>query len=207
MNIKIRKATQEDALFLAQMILQSTRAGKKIGIFDIVFEEMQEEAILKCLGKLTQTQTKNYCHFSNFLIASVDGEDVGTLCTYEPRIMTKETFAQALEEVGCSVDVEEKLEVLYSCSFEINNRILMFDFLQVTKGYDNVEVLKALMQKSLLTARLKGYRIVKSIVEIGALDCKLTYEKLGFKEKSIKECESYKEVFGRAGLILMYMEF
>jgi len=37
MGVNIRKAEEKDASFLAEMILQSTRAGKKYGIFDLVF--------------------------------------------------------------------------------------------------------------------------------------------------------------------------
>ncbi|MFT7003954.1 MAG: hypothetical protein ACJAWW_001306, partial [Sulfurimonas sp.] len=37
MSIKIRKALSEDAPFLAQMILQSSRAEKKFGMFDLIF--------------------------------------------------------------------------------------------------------------------------------------------------------------------------
>jgi len=63
------------------------------------------------------------------------------------------------------------------------------------------------MQKSLLTARLKGYRIAQAMVEIGSLETLLYYKKLGFKEVRQKECEIYKEKFGRAGLVLLAIEF
>ena len=43
MEIKIKKATIEDALFLAKMILQSSRAGKKIGMFDLIFEKSDKD--------------------------------------------------------------------------------------------------------------------------------------------------------------------
>ena len=46
MAIKIRKATVQDSPFLAQMILQSSRAGKKDGMFDLVFQTNNEKAIL-----------------------------------------------------------------------------------------------------------------------------------------------------------------
>ena len=75
------------------------------------------------------------------------------------------------------------------------------------EGHMNVGILKALMQKSLLSARLKGYRIAQAMVEIGSLETLLYYKKLGFKEVKHKKCELYKEKFGRAGLILLAFEF
>jgi len=206
MSITIKQATTDDSRFLAQMILQSSRAGKKDGLFDLLFETNDNEKILEKLEKLTLTKAKSHCHYSNFLIAHMDGQAVGTLCSYEPRISTKETFIEALGEVGCT-EVESTLEVLYGCNFELNTRTLMFDFLEELEGFVDVGVMKALMQKSLLSARLKGYRIAQTLIEIGSLEAELFYKKMGFKVVEEKECELYKEKFGRLGLLRMAVEF
>lgn len=207
MSIKIRKAVVGDAKFLAQMILQSSRAGKKDGIFDLIFNTNDDTKILTALESLTLTTAKAHCNFNNFLVAEVDGNTVGTLCSYEPRIATKETFIEALHEIGCENDLSEALEVMSCCDFELNNRTLMFDFMEETKSLVHVSTLKTLMQKSLLTARLKGYRIGQALVEIGSLETILFYKKLGFKQVQEKECELYKEKFGRAGQVLLELEF
>lgn len=207
MSIEIRKAIAKDAPFLAKMILQSSRAEKKSGLFDLIFGTNKDKKVLKYIESLTKTEIKNQCHYSNFLIAELDGKSVGTLCSYEPRIATKQAFEDSLAEIGCKEDVNETLKVLYECDFKLNNRTLMFDFMEELEGFVDVEVLKALMQKSLLTARLKGYRIAQAIVEIGSLETILFYKKLGFKEVEEKECELYKEKFGRVGLALFAIEF
>ena len=206
MSIQIKQATAKDSTFLAGMILQSSRAGKKDGLFDLLFNTNDDAVILEKLEQLTRTTAKSHCHFSNFLIAEMDGKSVGTLCSYEPRIATKETFINALAEVGCE-EQEEHLEVLFACDFNLNKRTLMFDFMEELEGFLDVGILKALMQKSLLTARLKGYRIAQTIVEIGSLESQLLYKKLGFNEVKQLECELYKEKFGRSGLSLMAIEF
>jgi len=207
MNIKIRNANVTDAQFLAKMILQNSRAGKKSGIFDIAFEMDDDKKILEKLEMLVQTEAKNYCHFSNFLVAEMDGKSVGSLCSYEPRIATKDEFIVALREVGCSDKANERLDAFYSCEFNLNNRTLMFDFMEEEEDFTDVGVLKALMQKSLLTARLKGYRIAQAIIEIGSLEAELFYKKQGFHIVEQKECKLYQEKFGRPGLMLMAIEF
>ena len=207
MSIKIRKAVSGDSPFLAQMILQSSRAGKKLGIYDLIFNTSDDKTILDKLEKLTTTTAKSSCHFSNFLIAEIDGKSVGSLCSYEPRIATREVFCDALKEVGVDSKNNEYIEILDSCDFHINTRTLIFDFMEELEGFLDVGILKDLMQKSLLTARLKGYRIAQTIVEIGSLEALLYYKKLGFKEVEEKECELYREKFGRAGLILLAYEF
>ena len=207
MSITIKQASADDASFLAQMILQSSRAGKKEGLFDLLFGTDNDEIVLEKLEKLTQTQAKSHCHYKNFLIAQMDGKNVGTLCSYEPRIATKEAFIAALKEIGCGDEINKPLEVVYDCSFDTNKSRLMFDFMEELEGFIDVGVLKALMQKSLLSARLKGYRIVQTIVEIGSLESELFYKKLGFEIVDKKECEEYRELFGRTGVMLMAMEF
>ncbi len=207
MSITIRQANAGDAPFLAQMILQSSRAGKKECIFDLIFQTNDDKEILKKLEALTQATAKSHCQFTNFLIAEVDGKKVGSLCSYEPRIATRQTFVDALKEIGCDESVSLVLEVLYDCDFELNNRTLMFDFMEEVEGFIDVGILKTLMQKSLLTARLKGYRIAQSIVEIGSLETILYYKKLGFKEVQTIESELYREKFGRVGLMLLSIEF
>ena len=207
MSIKIRNATVDDAPFLAQMILQSSRAGKKDGIFDLIFNTNDDKMILSKLELLTNTTAKAHCNYKNFLIAEMDGKSVGTLCSYEPRIATKQAFIDALEEVGCTESCNEALEVMSCCDFGLNNRTLMFDFMEELEGFIDVGVLKTLMTKSLLTARLKGYRIGQALVEIGSLETILFYKKLGFKQVEEKECDLYKEKFGRAGQILLEIDF
>lgn len=207
MSIQIRNAKVEDAPFLAEMILQSSRGGKKGGLFDLLFTDSDDATILEKLQELATTESISHCHYKNFLIAELDGKSVGTLCSYEPRISNKDTFIKALDEIGCTKDVEKTLDVFYSCSFEQNRSTLMFDFMEEIEGCVDVGVLKALMQKSLLSARLKGYRVAQTIIEIGSLEAELFYKKLGFEKTKEIECESYKEVFGRPGLMLMSMEF
>ena len=207
MSVKVEKAKKEDAPFLARMMLQSSRADKAVGLFDYLFKNASDETILQKLEQLLLSEKHCYCYYENFLVARIEDKSVGTLCSYEPRIATKERFIEALVESGCDESVVDRLNAIRECDFDINKRTLMFDFLEEVEGYVDVGILKALMQKSLLTARLKGYRIAQTIVEIGSLETLLFYEKLGFVTKEKKECESYKEIFGRSGVMLLELDF
>jgi hypothetical protein len=207
MSIKIKQAKVEDVEFLAHMMLLSSRADKKDGLFDLIFGTNDDGVIIEKLKQLAQTQAQSHCHYKNFLIAELDGKSVGSLCSYEPRIATKEAFIDALKEIGCDDTIHATLELVYGCDFHLTKNTLMFDFMEELEGFIDVGVLKALMQKSLLTARLKGYAKAHTIIEIGALETELFYKKLGFKFVDELECESYREVFGRNGLMLLSIEF
>jgi len=121
MSIKIRKATADDKSFIAQMILQSSRAEKKICIYDLIFNTNDDAEILKNLEKLTTTNAKNSCHYTNFLLAEVDGQLVGSLCTYEPRISTRQAFCDSLKELGIENAADsEYIEIMNACDFNLN---------------------------------------------------------------------------------------
>jgi hypothetical protein len=208
MSIIVRKATLEDTVFIAQMLLKSTRADKQIGVFDLIFDKVDDLEILKILEALVKTTTKHKYHYTNFLIAQIDNQKVGTLCTYESRIATNDSFIKSLQEIGITnSNVQTTLKIFDECSFNLGSRVLMFDCMEELEDFIDIGVLKALMQKSLLNARLKGYAVAQTIVESGSFDRLLYYKKLNFKEIRSLECELYKEYFGRLGLTLLSIEF
>lgn len=201
MNIKIRKATETDAPLLAQSMLESSRSGKKKGIFDVIFNTGDKAELLTYLEKLTTTETKSYCHFSNFLVASVDGVDAGFLCGYEPRIATHEIFAKAILELGCDGSYEDRLTSYRLVEPQFDKKTFLLDFMAVKDEFHEFSVLKELVQKSLLTARLKGYRIVQTMVEIGSVETIMVYKKLGFTEIDERRSKHYEEEYGRPGIV------
>ena len=201
MNIKIRKATEKDAPLLALSMLESSRSGKNKGLFDVIFDTSDTQLLLKNLEKLCTTQTKSYCHYSNFLVATVDGTDAGSLCGYEPRIATHEIFTKAMAELGYDADYEARLTSYRLVEPQFDKKTFLLDFMGVKDEFHEFSVLKELVQKSLLTARLKGYRIVQTMVEIGSVETILVYKKLGFSEIDERRNDLYEAEFGRPGIV------
>lgn len=201
MNIKIRKATENDAPLLARSMLESSRSGKKKGLFDVMFDTIDDQTLLARLEQLSLTQTKSYCHYSNFLIAIVDGKDAGSLCGYEPRIATYEIFTKAMAELGCDGAYEDRLFSYRQVEPQFDKKTFLLDFMAVKKEFNEFAILKELVQKSLLTARLKGYRMVQTMVEIGSVETIMVYKKLGFSEIDERRDKHYEEEYGRPGIV------
>jgi len=61
-------------------------------------------------------------------------------------------------------------------------------------------VVKALVKKVLLTARLKGFRKAQTDIEIGSIATQLAYEKMGFTKKEEKKSDYYAQEFNREGI-------
>lgn len=205
MNITIKKASKEDAENLAKAILGSSRAGKKIGIFDLIFETSLEAELLEKLRELVVSETKSYCHFSNFLLASGGQKFSGTICGYEPRVATRDVFTQALEAIGVDENYQERIAAYLLVEPTIDRQTWVLDFMTVSEGCEPLPVFRELLKKSLLTARLKGYRKAQTMVEIGSADTQILYEKLGFEVIDEKRSELYAEQFGRDGIKRLQM--
>ncbi len=187
-------------------MLESSRAEKKTGIFDYIFETGDEDELIVWLEKLSKTETKSYTHYSNFIIAEVDGALAGVLCGYEPRIATHEIFTKALVELGFDEEYKERIAAYLLVEPEIDKNTWVLDFMAVKDEFHEFDVLKEMIRKSLLSARLKGYRKAQTMIEIGSVEARLVYEKLGFHFIDEKQSEHYKEQFGRAGLMRLQME-
>jgi hypothetical protein len=201
MKVTVRKATESDTVIICKAILSSSRAGKKVGLFDFVFQASDDVQLLEYIKRLTTTNTKSYCHYSNFFIAESAGVNVGAICAYEPRIATHDAFAKALEEIGIDESYHERIAGYLLCEPEVDNQTWVLDFLMVEKEYKSIETYKEIITKSMLPARLKGYRKVQTMVEIGSVEPELMYKKLGFTVIDEKRSDYYEEQFSRSGIM------
>ena len=202
-KIDVKKAGLSDVDFLASCILKSSRSGRSKGIFDLIFGIDDDKQILDILQKLVVSDVKSYCHYSNFLVAFVNGQAVGSLCSYEPRIATLELLGQALEKLGFEEKFQEYASMVSLCSFETDKRTWMLDFLIENDNQSDLSIARELLKKSLLTASLKGYRIVHTVLDVGYIDSMLVYKKLGFKNIDEKRCDVFEESFGRSAIALL----
>jgi len=205
METTVTQATEANAAYIARAVLTSSRAGKAFGLFDVIFEEGDETVLLGRIEALCKTASRSYCHYSHFLIAMQGGKAVGTLCGYEPRLATQEQFSKALSEVGVDEAYKERIATYLLVAPEIDRQTWMLDFMTVEPTVEPLPVFAALLKKSLLTARLKGYRKAQTMVEIGSFEIEMLYEKLGFDVKDEKRSELYERQFHRTGIKRLQM--
>ncbi len=206
MGITIEKASSKDVTFIAKSILISSRAEKSVGIFDLLFDSNDDKSLIKSLEKLLTTETKSYVHFSNFLLAYENKKPAGCLCGYESRIVSDEILEKALSEIGCDGSYKKRIEAYTTCAPDLGRRSWVIDFIHVQKGFTALSIIKDMVQKSLLNARLKGYRKATALIEIGSVEVELIYKKLGFRFESEQRSDIYLEVFSRLGIMRYSVE-
>lgn len=202
--MKIHPATVEDAAFITWAILESSRAGKEKGVFDLIFSPSGD--VEKMLAALVVHDIKTICHYSNFLIAEVDDKQAGTLCSYDGYRVSWDNMSEALESMGCQGDFKERIAAYLMCEPEVEKNTLVLDFMITKDEFRGLGVVKELVKKVLLNARLKGFRKAQTNIEIGSIETQMAYEKMGFVAKEEKKSDYYLEEFGRLGITQYVME-
>jgi len=202
--MNIRTAKKEDASFIAWAILESSRAGKDKGVFDMIFSPSSD--IVKSLETLIINDIKTICHYSNFLLAEIDGKEVGALCGYDGFRVSWDKMSAALETMGCQGDYKDRISAYFLCEPSVEKNTLVLDFMITQDDYRGLGVVKALVKKVLLNARLKGFRKAQTNIEIGSIEAQLAYEKMGFSFKEEKKSDYYLKEFGRLGISSYQME-
>lgn len=203
MKFEVRKATLNDADFIVSSMIKSSRSSSKKGFFDLMFGDISEEKLYAQVKSLVTDEKKLYCHFSNFVVAHSSDKMLGTICGYESKLFAREKFLEVLNTLECSDSYENVLSTYDGCVGDMGKNKWMLDFLTVDDGVDEFEISNALLNKSLLNARLKGYREVRTIVEVESTEVTMMYKNLDFAVKSENKNEYYEEMFHSLGLVIL----
>lgn len=202
-KIKVRVAKIEDVDFISTMMLTNSRNNNKVGIFDLLFASKNETDVLDGIKKLITIDNKIYCYYKNFLIASLNQTDFAILCNYEPRLATNSYIEEALQKLNIAQENYKYISMLSYCDIDTDKKVWMLDFLAQKEGVDSLDVAKTLIQKSLLQASLKGYRIIRTICNAKRADLILMFHKLGFKTILQKECNLFENQLGENRAVVL----
>jgi hypothetical protein len=201
MKVEIQKACEKDITIIAESILESSKGRKKISIFNQIFDLNDDASVLEKLKIIVNSNKKFYCHYSNFLIAKSAGNVVAILGNYESRIKTEENMLNVLKEIGIDGSYKDRVMLYERVEPHFDRKTWVLDFTFV----DDIHILKELVQKSLLTARLQGYRKAEIALDIGAYEMKMNYEKLGFSLEQENKNEDFEIMFGVSGMLSLQL--
>ena len=81
MDVKLVEARQDHVPFLAWVMLTAFRSHLERGMWDF-FVGGTDDKCLPFLEALAVTETRHWGHYSNFIVAEVDGRPASALCGY-----------------------------------------------------------------------------------------------------------------------------
>lgn len=206
----ITNAEPEHSEFLAWAVLKASRSQLDQGPFDMAFN-LPEEELLTLLECVILSDIKSSCHFSNFLVAELDGQPVGTLSVHDPGAPGVLPLGAALADAYECLRYESDKFVQAMAQLEVVQRCLppslpgtwIVEWVAVRHEYWRQGIASGLLQDGLAKGRQRALRQAQVSTYIGNQNAIATYEKNGFKTLRERRDPGFQAKFGVPGIVTL----
>jgi len=209
MNIQIRPARQEDAAFLAWLILTAGRAHVTRGIWEVILGATGQKS-LEFLSLLAVTTTPHLFHYTCYLIAEADGRPAAGLGGYDPTVCGYEALRRALPEVlkklghsAADPEANKRTGRVLSCIPEDAEGAWIIDSVATLPAYRRKGLVDRLLVAILEKGRRAGFKKAQISIYIGNQPAQRAYEKHGFKIADEKRHPDFEAEIGSPGMARM----
>ncbi|MCA1495700.1 GNAT family N-acetyltransferase [Bradyrhizobium sp. NBAIM14] len=201
----IRSARPEDAEFIAQTILNSMRGHRPRGWFDVALGWPEAEC-LASVARVAVARAVSMWHFSQFLVAEIDGKPAAALCAV-PAAGTGPAAWRAVEEVGLSIGLTaSELDAIrqrgaYSraCWVQGGEGDWMIEHVATDPAYRGRGLMQALIAHALDKGRAAGFARATISFLIGNEPAERAYAKAGFVFAEEKRDPNFEAIIGAPG--------
>jgi len=213
MNIDIRSANPEDAPFLAWVMLAASRSHLRYGVWEHYIGGTEQDC-LSFLSLIATTQKPHLFHSSTFIVAEMNGQKVGALSGYDPKVLGMRAFVQSLPEVfqklHWTMDEQRAAAERYlpwmTCIPDNTEGAWIVESVAALPEYRRQGVVSRLLDEVLERGRRSGYKCAQIGVLINNTPARRAYEKSGFKFDSEKRNPSFEATFGTPGISKLLLD-
>jgi len=207
MTIDIRSARPDDAQFLAWVMLTAGRSHLQYGIWDHYIGGTEPDC-LSFLSLVATTQKPHLFHYATFLVAEHDGQQMGALSGYDPKVLGMQAFTEALPEVfqkvGWSRDEQKAALERYlpwmTCMPDDTEGAWIVESVAARPEHRRKGVVNRLLDEILNRGRESGYNRAQIGVLINNTPARRAYEKSGFTFVDEKRDPTFEAIFGTPGI-------
>lgn len=208
MSTAIRPATEADASFIAWVQQEAARSHLPYGFWDLAFIG-PDEWRLALIEKIVRAQARSFCHWSNFLIAEVDGAPAAGLSGYEnPSVTAGELLFAAMAEAFGAVGwtelqagaMQERIVPFLTCIPEAAEEDWVVEWVATRPEHRGKGLVKSLLQAILARGAERGHAQSQIAVLIGNTAAQRAYESAGFRVVDEKTSPSFEATFGTPGI-------
>ena len=183
----IRNARENDARFIAWLILTAGRAHVSRGIWEVILN-LPEDNCLTFLELLAVTGPPHLFHHSCYLLAEAEGAPVSGLGSYDPDTQGYSKLMEALPEVfrkfgkftGKDMAFRETPRIIAFIPPSIPGAWVI-DSVATTPKFRRRGIVDKLLDRVLELGRIKGYRQAQISIYMGNIAAQRAYEKHGFR--------------------------
>ncbi|HEY5145967.1 MAG TPA: GNAT family N-acetyltransferase [Polyangiaceae bacterium] len=213
MTRKIRDATAGDVDLIAWTQVEASRSNTPLGFWDLALPGT-DEARIALIAEIATSPREHFAHVSGFLVAEVDGEPVGALSGYAPKVKKLGHFVGALDYVlerrGWS-EAHRKLIAFriapcMTCFSDSPDDRWIVEWVALRPAARGKGVAAELLRAILARGRAAGFRKAQITHLIDNTPAKRAYERAGFAHVDEKRDPQFEAIFGRPGTARMWMD-
>ena len=208
MSTAIRAATEADAPFVAWVQQEAARSHLPYGFWDLAFIG-PDSWRLALIEKIVRAEARSFCHWSNFLIAEVDGAPAAGLSGYDrPAVTAGELLFAAMEEAFRAVGwtelqagaMQERIVPFLTCIPETAEEDWVVEWVATRPEHRGKGLVKSLLQAILARGAERGHAQTQIAVLIGNTAAQRAYESAGFRVVDEKTSTAFEATFGTPGI-------
>jgi ribosomal protein S18 acetylase RimI-like enzyme len=209
-QIKIVEAREEHIPFVAWVELTAARSHLPLGTWDFYINSTEEET-LRFLEAIVATEARHFAHYTNFIVAEVDGRPAAALSGYFDEEHGMGALAGGLEEANRKVGRSEEENLagweragsIMLCNVDHVPGAWIVEWVATAPEFRRRGLIDRLMAEMLEIGRGKGATTADIGVLIGNDAAQRAYEKNGFAVVGEKRHPEFEAVYGCPGTRLL----
>ncbi len=205
-GFEIRSAREEEATFLAWVILAASRGHLEQGWFDIALSQ-PEEGCLEFLKRLCVTRSPSWWHYSRFLIAEIAGQPVAALSAFragDAYPLSQAAMEEAAESLQLSAAERAAIwrrgAYIFLCASEADDDGWTLENIATLPGYRRQGLTNALLDRALERGRAQGRPQAQITYFIGNEAAERAYRRAGFRLADERRHPDFEAVAGTPGV-------
>ena len=209
-DVRIVDATREHIPFVAWVVMASNRSHLPRGMWDLNLGDA-EEAVLRYLEALAETDTVHWGHYSLFKVAEVDGVPAAGMCGFfENELGPASIMAGAAEvnqKIGRSTeDIAagwERSKAILGILMDHEPGAWVVEHVATKPEFRRRGLVERLVHEMLERGRERGATTADIGVLIGNNPAQRAYEKCGFAMVEEKRDEAFEAAYRSPGARLL----
>lgn len=213
-GLKIVEAREEHIPFIAWVELAAARSQLEQSFMDIYIGGTDEEC-LRYIETLAATEARHFGHYTNFIVAEVDGRPAAALSGYFAEEFGLPAYVAGIQEANrlLSRTAEEqkagwqrsteRIKAFDLCKSERVPGAWIVEWVAARPEYQRRGLINALLSAILDVGRGKGASTAEISVLIGNDRAQRAYEKAGFSVVDEQRHPEFEAVVGCPGIRLL----
>jgi GNAT superfamily N-acetyltransferase len=201
----IRRATPDDADFIAWTILAAQRGHRPRGWFDIALD-WPEPLSRAFVRRIALAHQRSWWHTSHFLIAEADGRPAAALCALPARGSGNDART-AITEVANAAELDAtEIQAISrrgayarTCWTTGDDDNWLIEHVAAESSHRGQGLMQALLDHALTAGKAAGYRRACIVFYIGNVAAERCYAKAGFSFAEEKRHPEFEALTGAPG--------